>query len=49
VWKVLGSLQERMKELHDEKVRKIIEEGADKARAEATKNIRDVKKLLKLA
>lgn len=46
---MLGSLQERMKELHDEKVKKIIEEGADKARAEATKNIRDVKKLLKLA
>lgn len=38
-----------MKELNEEKVRKIIEEGADKARAEATKNIKDVKKLLKLA
>lgn len=38
-----------MKEFNEEKVRSIIEEGADKARAEATKNIKDVKKLLKLA
>jgi hypothetical protein len=38
----------QMKGLDESYVRKVIEDGADKARFEASKNIKDIKRLLKL-
>lgn len=48
MWKILSGLQDKMRTMRDEEVQKVIEEGKEKARSEATRNMKDVKRLLRL-